>query len=311
MIDAHQGVSDAFRSSISSGESLIRDPNAVTEMDSSPDMISEIVATISRNESNDCCIAKRGTGDGSLCTLIVIRKRETVMELLEVLRQSEEKGQQSKLFESFSADKTYNLLFPYRTERPLGRFFVGEAFSLSACEEICMNIILSCISSGLPYPILYLILKQGKLNLAKDNSIYLSYDLDFSELDRRVGEKECAVACANILLEVLSTKSQEKNISYQLLSKKTANESYTHFTEIYRDIRIASTSLKKGSIIQRIKAFFRRNADLLFGILFWICVIAAIIALTMLLSHLVLGDIPILRLFYNSFKYIGTENLQQ
>ena len=43
--------------------------------------------------------------------------------------------------------------------------------------------------------------------------------------------------------------------------------------------------------------------------LFWVSLILVIIALAMLFSNLVLGDIPWLRLFINSFKRIGTESL--
>ena len=68
---------------------------------------------------------------------------------------------------------------------------------------------------------------------------------------------------------------------------------------------------EKTGILVRIKSFFMRNADLLFGILFWLCVILGIVALVILLSHIVWGDVPILRLFVNTFKNIGTESLQK
>ena len=69
--------------------------------------------------------------------------------------------------------------------------------------------------------------------------------------------------------------------------------------------------MERYGILVRIKSFFSRNADLLFGILFWVCVILGIVALILLLSHVVWGDVPIFRLFINNFKNIGTESLQQ
>ena len=100
-------------------------------------------------------------------------------------------------------------------------------------------------------------------------------------------------------------------MSYELISRKTENNSYNSFTELYRDLRIAAMPMEKHGIFLRIRSFFHRNADRLFGILFWVCVILGIIALIILLTHVVWGDIPFFRLFVNNFKNIGTESLQQ
>ncbi len=270
-----------------------------------------VLSTVFSGQVNDCYIARNpGRGDQSLNTLIVIRDHETVKVLMEIFRLWNNK-EESPLLEFFSSGQEFCLVFPYRQERELNKFFVGEAFSLEKCEEICENVILSCIASSLPPQLLYLILSQEKLNLSKDDSIYLSYTLDLSELDRTKNERDCATDCAKILIDILASKSSEKNISYVLLSKKMANRSYSRFTEIYRDLKIASTPVKKRSIITRIKSFFYRNADRLFGILFWVSLILMIVALMLLFSHLVLGDIPFLRILYNSFKNIGTESLLQ
>ncbi|MCR5774431.1 MAG: hypothetical protein K6G42_05045 [Lachnospiraceae bacterium] len=271
----------------------------------------KIVSTVLSSEINDCYIAvSEETEDGREYTLVVLKEHESIRTLMEILSGSRTISD-SALIESFTYGQSYVMVFPYRQKRPLDTFFVGDAYTLTRCEDICTNILLSCISSGLPYPLMYLILDQGHVNLAKDDSVYFSYDLDLCRLDRTKTERDCAVRCADILLNILASKSEQKNISYELLSKKSANNSYSHFTELYRDLRIAATPVKKRSIIVRIKSFFYRNADNLFGILFWICLILAVVALVMLFTHLVWGDIPFLRLFFNSFKKIGTESLVQ
>ncbi len=269
------------------------------------------ISTVFEGEVNDCYIAgSTGTGDKSLFTLLTIKDHETVRDFMEILslwRTEEE----SPLIEGFSYGQVFCLVFPYRPDRELYRFFVGEAYSLERCEKICENIILSCIASYLPPAILYLILSQKKINLSKDDSVYLGFSIDLAELDRTKTEKDCATECAKILLDILSVRQSEKNVSFILLSKKMNNRSYSKFTEIYRDLRIASAPAKKTGIIIRIKSFFYRNADRLFGILFWVCLILMIVALILLFSHLVLGDVPFLRIFFNSFKNIGTESLLQ
>ncbi len=270
-----------------------------------------VLSVILRSAVNDCYIARpEGSGDGREYTLVVIKDHDTVKTLMEIMTKHHA-GEDGVMVESFTSGKDYVLAFPYRQERPLESFFVGEAYTLTRCEDICTNLMLTCISCGLPYPLLYLILDQGLINLAKDDTIYLGYGVDLTGLEKEKGERDCAVKCADIMLKVLETKSDEKNISYQLLSKKSANNSYSRFTELYRDLRIASTPVKKRTIIVRIKSFFYRNADLLFGILFWVSLILGIIALVLLFTHLVWGDVPFLRIFFNSFKNIGTESLQE
>ena len=50
--------------------------------------------------------------------------------------------------------------------------------------------------------------------------------------------------------------------------------------------------------------------DTLFRILFIICIFLALIVGVTFLAQLIFGDAPWLRLFMNSFKVIGTENLR-
>ncbi|MBQ7260342.1 MAG: hypothetical protein IJR19_03200 [Lachnospiraceae bacterium] len=281
-----------------------------------------IAGTLFRGKVNECYAARRkDSSDGSLYTLIVIHEHETVHEFLEIEREDARNDFErsdtaadfsgGSLIQGFSDGTDFILVFPYRPERLLDSFYVGEAYPLSQCEEICFNLILACLSSGLRYPILFQILDQKLINIARDDSIYFSYRMDLETLDAKRNERDCATRCADILLELLSSKEKEKSVVYELLSRKAANKSYSTFTELYRDLRIAAAPVKKGNLIQRIKAFFHRNADRLFGILFWIALIAGIVALVMLVTNLVVGDIPFLRLFYNSFQKIGTESLKQ
>ena len=277
----------------------------------------QVISTILHGEVNDCYIARpEGSSDGREYTLVVIKDHETVKTLMEVrsdihLPHDGGEGHDSVIVDSFTNGGVYVIVFPYRQERPLDRFFVGEAYTLQRCEDICTNLMLTCIGCNLPYPLLYLILEQHLINLARDDSIYMSYGVDLKELDRTRTERDCAVKCADIMLSVLETKSDQKNISYELLSKKSANNSYSRFTELYRDLRIAATPVKKKRLLVRVRSFFYRNSDRLFGILFWVSLILGIVALILLVTHLVWGDVPFFRLFFNSFKNIGTESLQQ
>ncbi|MCR5626465.1 MAG: hypothetical protein K6F99_04010 [Lachnospiraceae bacterium] len=262
------------------------------------------------NENNDCYVCRDlNSSNGSLYTVIIVHQHDIVKNILEVFRVADKEAKNECLIDSFTVFGGHCLVFPYRKERPLSDFYAGDAYKLSVCEDICISTILSCISSKIPYPLLYLILSQGELNLTSENTVYLSYAVDMSELDAARGEKECTVECAKILLKLLESKADQKAISYQLLEKKVGNKSYDRFTDLYRDITIAAVGGRKSSIFTKIKAWFRNNSDRIFGVLFWICLMLGIFALSILLSRLILGNGSWLRLLFNNFKIIGTENL--
>ena len=270
-----------------------------------------VVSTLFSGEVNSCYMARLSDDmDGRSFTIISVKDHDVIRALMEA-ESKIDSIQDSQLVDSFSYGNDYVLVFPYRQERPLRTFFVGESLSLSEVEEIGTNLLLTCISAALPYPVLYLLLEQGQINLSKDGGIFLSYTVDLKDLDIRRTERDCTVKCARILRALLATKADQKNISYELISRKSDNNSYSSFTELYRDLRIAAMPVERSGIILRIKSFFHRNADLLFGILFWVCLILGVIALVILLSHVVWGDVPFFRLFVNTFKNIGTESLLQ
>ena len=215
------------------------------------------------------------------------------------------------LVDNFAVADKHVLVFPYHNERPLFDFYVGETLSLSKCEDICISTILACITCDLPYPILYLLLKNEKLNLSSDGSVYLSYDMSLDELDETIAERECTDICARLLLRILEPKSGQKATSYYLLDKKVANGSYQKFPDLYRDVTIAAVSKKKITPFFIIKLWFKRNADTLIGILFWLSFLLGLFALSIFLSSILLGGNSWLRLFFNTFKKIGTESLLQ
>lgn len=269
------------------------------------------VATKSIGKVNDCFICRDlASSGGILYTVIVVHEHEIVRKILELFQLSGRSGK-DVLVDNFAASDKHVLVFPYHNERPLFDFYEGETLSLSKCEEICISTILACITCDLPYPILYLLLKNEKLNLSSDGSVYLSYDISLDELDETISERECTDICARLLLRILEPKAGQKATSYYLLDKKVANGSYQKFPDLYRDVTIAAVSKKKITPFFIIKLWFKRNADTLIGILFWLSFLLGLFALSIFLSSILLGGNSWLRLLFNTFKKIGTESLLQ
>ena len=201
------------------------------------------------------------------------------------------------------------MVFPYIKERKLEKFYMATMLPLAMCEEICLNLLLQCMSSSLPYPLLELVLKQGQIHLLKDNSVVLGYCIDLCDLDETSGQKECTMQCAIRIRELLQEKTSKKNVSYQLLLKKIPKQSYQDFRELYKDIRLSKTSIEKTSLKKALQGFWYRNQTTIIRRLLYLSVILIIVVLVMFLSDVIWGDIPFLRLFFNTFKQIGTESM--
>ena len=209
----------------------------------------------------------------------------------------------------FSAEGKYLIVYPYVRPRPLSSFYMGKAVSLSESEEICRNLIVSCMTSGLPWPVLYEVLKQGQVHLATDRSISLSYGIDLSTLDGEKTESDCVVECAKLLLFVLGEQTNKTADSYVLLQKKIRRQSYSRFIELYRDLDIAGVSTKRKGFLVWFYAWFIRNRDRLFRVLLTVSMILLIFTLVTLFTNALFGDVPWLRLFTRSFEKIGLETL--
>ena len=269
------------------------------------------VQVICRNDANDVQVCQDTfSAAGSYYTVIAIRDHVLTKELLEVFENADETAKEN-IIDTFSCQGEFIVVFPYKPQRLLGSFYMGDAYTLSESEEICMSLILACMDCRLPWPVLSLILSQRQIHLAKDHSVYLGYELDFQGLAPEVDEKECVSECAEVLLSLLEPVAAQKAISYQLLQKKTANRSYTKFTELYRDVRMSAVSKGKRGIRAMLLGWFYRNRDTLFAVLLRVSIVLAVFALAAFLTQLLFGDIPWIQILFNHFKVIGTESLLQ
>ena len=266
------------------------------------------VMDVFRGEINDVQICEEISGNqGNYYTLLTIKDHETVKKLLRIIRRSERSME--CCVDMFTNNGGYCMVFPYIKERKLADFYMAKAIPLELCEDICLSLLLQCMASTLPYPLLELVLKQGQIHLLKDNSIVLGYCMDLSELKEESGQKECVMQCAIRIRELLQEKTTKKNVSYQLLLKKIPKRSYSDFRELYKDIRLSRTNIEKKGIKSRIKGLWQRNQSEVFRFLLFLSAVLAVLVLLMFLSNAIWGDVPFLRLFINTFKQIGTESL--
>lgn len=266
-----------------------------------------------RGPVNDVFVCRDLNSPVELCyTLLVIHDRSCVKKMLAILEESDRgaAGQTPYLLR-FTQNEQMCFVFEYRQERRLSAFAPGQMTNSRQREKICVSLVMECLTSPLPFPLLYLVLTQGNVHLEKDDTVYFTYGLDLSQLDEQRDEAACVSCCAQLLLDLLEGggKRRRKLKSYELIRKKVSKNAYSAFPELYRDVKVTALPERREGIRSRMKGFWLRNRDRIFKILLALCIIAVIITLIMLISQLIFGEIPLLRLFERTFEQIGTENL--
>lgn len=249
------------------------------------------------------CESKYKTG-GTRYTLWEIKDHTLAKKLIRDFRNYEG-------CEMFSIGNRMYFLFPYRDFRPLKDFYNGSSLTLNEGEAICIRLLMECMTSKIPFPVMYLILNQSRVNLAKDNSVYFDYCIDFTDYSEKIKERDCANECVGLLLEMLDPFVEKKANSHMILSAKRWRNGYNTFIELYKDVHMAEAPAKKYKLRVRIKRWFKRNQEILFRILLVFCLLLLVLVIIMVISQIFTGGVPFLRLFFNPFKEIGTETMLQ
>ena len=212
----------------------------------------------------------------------------------------------------FSDAGQFLVFYPYVEQRPISSFYMGKHMDINLCETICKNYIITCMTSELPWPVLYLAISQGQVNMARDGSVFLSYVMDLSDVDENITERDCVKLCADDMISMLMQKEEKLKWDLRdLLLMKQERLAFSSFVELYRDVDLVSGRHAKRGLLRRLMVWFEDNKDRMFRIFLTICVILLIFTLITFLTNAIFGDVPWLRFFIRSFEKIGEESLVQ
>ena len=275
------------------------------------DMVLQQTQEVFHGKVNDVIVCQDLSSSGKIYyTVLIVYDKSVARKLMSLFHGNTIPGK-SKFVADYTWKDAYLMVFDYVRERPLEKFFASEIFNIQDCEQMGLNLTVECLAGGIPYPLLFLQLKQGQIHIVKDKSIYLGYCVDLEEFSETVTEKDCATLCAKIVFSYIEGMKSEKVTSYKLLEKKLWKGGYQRFTDFYKDLKMASQPLKKDGIIARLKKWYRHNENRIYRFVIVLCVFFTVFALAMIISQLIFSDVPFLRLFFNPFKQIGTESLLQ
>lgn len=201
-------------------------------------------------------------------------------------------------------------IVPYQVRRPILTFYQGENWSLEERQFVWRNCVAGCMASRIPRPVLYLMLKQGQMNLDAGRRIYFSWYLNLEELNTLVTEMECVDACARILVELMEQTAKKDRICLELLKKKIKRKAYRKFEELMLDLQYGGG--RKGRCLSKKRLCVDEKQEHKYArVLFVVAAVLFSLAVIFFVSQLVFGDIPFFRIMGNSLERIGSESLRQ
>lgn len=221
--------------------------------------------------------------------------------------------------ERFMHNEAAGFVFAYGGERPLGRFYLNAVQSDAAsASRIWLELVVKCMTSGLPPAVLNVLLKQRQFHIGADGDIWLGCFPDLSEYDSQAGEKENVVLCATCIMELIEsgfaakTVGTAKNIRVlKLIQKKLERNKYQEFMQLYSDIRLMTRRSGQRSRKEQLKDIAASRQDTIYRVLAAVCIVLVCIVILMLAGHLLFGEFSLWKLFHKPLEQIGTESLLQ
>lgn len=258
-----------------------------------------------QNETNDVYICKN-SGMNDTYYLWAIKDHRIARQITGYF----EKESIPDNIDLFTMGTTLYVVFPYKKERNLEEFFSVQVQSLAETMEICCNMILLCMTSGMPVSLLYILLKQKQWNLGLDRTVYFSYAISLENLEDKT-ENDCTRILGKYIQKRLEESGYTSWSGYRLLKMKNEKFQYRTFAELYKDMESGILIVKESSFFQRLKYFIAEKKPTFFRVLKRACLVIGVVALFLFISKCILGENIISFLFVNSFKTIGTESMLQ
>lgn len=278
------------------------------------------IREVLRGAVNDVLVCVREDGAGeTYYTVWLIREAGVARRILEAFwRRQREMEEWTPLYvECFFHGPRMCFSFPYFQERPLRRFYRREGYRGEERKRIWLGLAGECMATGLPDSLLYLALVQDQIHLERSGRIRIGYMLDLAGYDAGRGEQDCTKACAEQILWMLEEERGRGQIGRMLIERKLDRRGYGHMRELYQDVRLAGCGEGSGKfknlkrLGKRLRHIDRKHPRRILRIFMICCLLLGGLAFCMVLSQIIWGEIPFLRLFHNPFETIGTESLLQ
>lgn len=270
-----------------------------------------VVREVLNGETNDIYVCQaRNEPAAPYKTIWLVKNRRIARELM---------GRSEDMCEEcFMHNDNAGFVFGYDGERPLDKFYQGTIQGEAVSESrVWLELVVRCMTSGLPPGVLNMVLKQKQVNIGADGGIWFGYFLDLTEYDEKAGEKENVALCAAYIIQLIESglavkAGAAKSIQMMnLIQKKLIRKKYREFMQLYSDIKLMTRERGAGGRKGRWKAAVTSRQDLIYRILACCCIVLVCMVIFMIVGHLFFGDFSFWRLFRGPLDQIGTESLLQ
>lgn len=258
----------------------------------------KVTSWVYEGNANNVYMAKKNGDVGEECLLLEVKDKKISEGFAEIIS-----GKNSCFSDSFGIGGKYYVTAPFREARNIFNFIYSEEAGIDSVINICRNILVKIQEINLPYPILFIILKKGKINIDRNRDIYFTYDLDLSLLDKDMGEKSCAKEYGYIVEKLLDRSEYEEYAITTIIRGKNKRGGYISFQDISCDLENKELIKIKKVFFGRIKGFVTRNKN-------------SIVKLIVILSIIFIGAAAVIMVSEMAFEtgrfdVIGTENLEE
>ena len=245
-----------------------------------------------------------GDDDGKKYIINQVREERLFRRIVKMFSEAE-----GSCVEFFTMEDTLCLVFEYNEPRAYDSFFMPDKLSCKDGEKLFLKIVRECIASSLPYPYLYMVITQRRFNLYENGDVSIDYAVNLERLSEEFMQLQCVEA---LLIELIKfyDETGKDSISRQIVTKKYRHRSYSLLSELESDLLLSAISTKKTPLPKRIWIFIKAHSYVIFNVVKVCLVVLAVVALITLVMQLTMGDIPYLRLFYNSFETIGDRSMK-
>lgn len=221
--------------------------------------------------------------------------------------------------ECFMHNEEAGFVFPYEGERPLEKFYRNalQGGAVSGAE-IWLELIVKCMTSGLPHAVLNVILKQRQIHIGADGTLWFGYFLDLSGYDGQAEEEENVALCAACIMNLIESGTVGKTADAvknsrvsNLLQKKQDRGKYQEFMQLYSDVRLVTREREGARGKEKFKLLALSGQDTIYRVLAALCIVLVCMTVLVLIGHLFFGEFSFWKLFRDPLDRIGTESLLQ
>lgn len=215
-----------------------------------------------------------------------------------------------KGIDCFFVGALYCIVFPYEKDRNLFKFAIPDKDESKWAREICLKLIFLCMSSRLPWEILYILITEKKISIRNNGEVYFNYNISIIDMENKT-QKDCTSALGMYMENMLKERKCSNWSGYRLICMKNKRKNYISLSELYQDINNSIEIDVSDNIGKKLLIILNENKPIIIRTFKVLCITVAFIAVIVFISNIVFDESPFYRLFFNTFKKIGTETLLQ